>query len=163
MNGGLLRTLTPLGWLAAFGLIVVLILILGRGLGVRWDPLHLQARRLEAVQRRADQAEAQTAARALEAAARGRQVEALDAFHQQAEAVARATATAETRARTADDAVTRPCDLAVLPETATAADLEAAYVRRGVQILACDAARRLAVETLQAERSLIDEWVRSRP
>ena len=38
-------------------------LILGRGLGVRWDPLHLQARRLEAVQRRADQAEAQTAAR----------------------------------------------------------------------------------------------------
>lgn len=106
MNGGLLRILTPLGWLAAFGLVVVLMLILGRGLGVRWDPLHLQARRLEAVQRRADQAEAQTAARALEAAARGRQIEALDAFHQQAEAVARATATAETRARTADDADT---------------------------------------------------------
>ncbi|QBQ47762.1 hypothetical protein [Brevundimonas naejangsanensis] len=106
MNGGLLRTLTPLGWLAAFGLVVVLMLILGRGLGVRWDPLHLQARRLEAVQRRADQAEAQTAARALEAAARGRQIEALDAFHQQAEAVVRATATAETRARTADDADT---------------------------------------------------------
>ncbi|MGX1802438.1 hypothetical protein ACWIDJ_08915 [Brevundimonas naejangsanensis] len=106
MSGGLLRTLTPLGWLAAFGVVVVLILIVGRGLGVRWDPLHLQARRLEAVQRRADQAEAQTAARALEAAARGRQVEALDAFHHHAEAVARATATAETRARTADDADT---------------------------------------------------------
>lgn len=61
------------------------------------------------------------------------------------------------------DAVTRPCDLAVLPDAATTADLEAAYVRRGGQILTCDAARRLAVETLQAERSLIDEWVRSRP
>jgi len=47
----------------------------------------------------------------------------------------------------------------VLPETATSADLEAAYVRRGGQILACDAARRLAVETLQAERALIDAWV----
>jgi len=55
--------------------------------------------------------------------------------------------------------VTRPCDLALLPETATSADLEAAYVRRGGQILACDAARRLAVETLQAERALIDAWV----
>lgn len=60
------------------------------------------------------------------------------------------------------DAVTRPCDLAVLPEAATAADLEAAYVRRGGQILACDAARRLAVETLEAERALIDAWTRSR-
>lgn len=57
------------------------------------------------------------------------------------------------------DAVTRPCDLAVLPQTATSGDLEAAYVRRGGQILACDAARRLAVETLQAERALIDAWV----
>lgn len=106
MSGGLLRTLTLLGWLAAFSVVVVLILIVGRGLGVRWDPLHLQARRLEAVQRRADQVEAQAAARALEAAARGRQIEALDAFHYHAEAVARATATAETRARTADDADT---------------------------------------------------------
>ncbi len=60
------------------------------------------------------------------------------------------------------DAVTRPCDLAVLPETATTADLEEAYVRRGGQILTCDAARRLAVETLQAERALIDAWVHSR-
>lgn len=106
MSGGLVRTLTPLGWLSAFGVVVVLILIVGRGLGVRWDPLHLQARRLEAVQRRADEAEAWAAARALEAAARGRQIEALDAFRHQAEAVARATATAETRARTADDADT---------------------------------------------------------
>ena len=60
------------------------------------------------------------------------------------------------------DAATRPCDLAVLPQTATAADLEAAYVRRGGQILACEAARRLAVETLEAERALVDAWAHSR-
>lgn len=41
MSGGLLRTLTPLGWLVAFGVVAVLILIFGRGLGMRWDPLHL--------------------------------------------------------------------------------------------------------------------------
>lgn len=61
------------------------------------------------------------------------------------------------------DAVTRPCDLAVLPDAATTADLEAAYVRRGGQILECDAARRLAIETLQAERALIDHWLRPSP
>jgi hypothetical protein len=60
------------------------------------------------------------------------------------------------------EAATRPCDLAVLPEGATAADLEAVYVRRGGQVLACDAARRLAVETLAAERKLIDAWAAGR-
>ncbi|MEN5051065.1 hypothetical protein [Brevundimonas naejangsanensis] len=59
--------------------------------------------------------------------------------------------------------MTRSCDLVVLPEAATTADLEAAYVRRGGQILTCDAARRLAVETLQVERALIDAWVHFRP
>ena len=32
------------------------------------------------------------------------------------------------------------------------ADLEVGYLTRGAQIVACDAARRLAVETLLAER-----------
>lgn len=36
------------------------------------------------------------------------------------------------------------------------ADLEAAYVERGAQIAACDGARRLAVETLDAERAMLD-------
>jgi hypothetical protein len=42
----------------------------------------------------------------LEAAARARQLENLDAFHRNAQAVTRATVAAETRARTADDADT---------------------------------------------------------
>lgn len=62
------------------------------------------------------------------------------------------------------EAATGPCELAVLSDHPTAADLEAAYVRRGAQLAMCDAARRLAVETLEAERALIDDWLRaSRP
>ena len=45
------------------------------------------------------------------------------------------------------EAAMRPCALAVL------GDLEAVYVERGAQIVACDGARRLAVETLEAERN----------
>lgn len=48
----------------------------------------------------------------------------------------------------------RPCGLHVLPPNPSAADLEIAYVQRGVQILNCDAARRLAVETHDAEHEL---------
>jgi hypothetical protein len=43
-----------------------------------------------------------------------------------------------------------------LPAEPTAADLDAAYVQRGAQLLACDGARRLAVETLLAERAMQD-------
>ena len=52
-----------------------------------------------------------------------------------------------------DEAV-QPCQLAVLPDRPTRADLDAAYVKRGAQLVACDAARRLAVDTLLAERAL---------
>ncbi len=58
------------------------------------------------------------------------------------------------------ESVRQPCELARLPARPTAADLEAAYVRRGAQLAACDAARRLAVETLEAERLLIEAWAR---
>ncbi|HEY1073825.1 hypothetical protein [Brevundimonas sp.] len=43
-----------------------------------------------------------------------------------------------------------------MPERPSLADLEAAYLLRGAQIVACDGARRLAVETLSAERALQD-------
>ncbi len=49
-----------------------------------------------------------------------------------------------------------PCDLHRLPDGATLADLEIGYITRGAQIVACDAARRLAVETLWAERAAYD-------
>ena len=56
------------------------------------------------------------------------------------------------------EAATRPCALATLPTTPSLADLEAAYLLRGAQIVACDGARRLAVEALSAERAMQDRW-----
>lgn len=48
--------------------------------------------------------------------------------------------------------------MAVLPEDPTWADLEAGYVMRGRQLVECELARRLAVETLQAERAAVRAW-----
>jgi hypothetical protein len=56
------------------------------------------------------------------------------------------------------DAATRPCRLERLPPTPTQADLEIAYAERGARLVACDAARALAVETLLAERAMQDQW-----
>lgn len=56
-----------------------------------------------------------------------------------------------------------PCRLAVLPDNPTQADLEAVYITRGAGIVTCDAARQLAVDTLKAERSLLDRWLAQRP
>lgn len=55
-------------------------------------------------------------------------------------------------------AATTPCALAILPEAPTRADLEIAYAERGAGLVACEGARRLAVETLMAERALQDRW-----
>lgn len=55
-------------------------------------------------------------------------------------------------------AATTPCRLDRLPEGPTRADLEAAYFARGAALVACDAARGLAVDTLLAERTLQDRW-----
>jgi len=54
----------------------------------------------------------------------------------------------------------RPCELHRLPAAPTLSDLEAGYMTRGRQIADCDAARRLAVETLFAERTA-EESVRT--
>lgn len=48
---------------------------------------------------------------------------------------------------------TRPCRLVTLGPSPTLADLETAYMARGEALVACDAARRLAVATLMAERA----------
>lgn len=60
------------------------------------------------------------------------------------------------------EAATRPCALASLPAEPTAGDLDATNLLRGAQIVACDGARRLAVETLLAERAMQDAQVRRR-
>jgi len=49
-----------------------------------------------------------------------------------------------------------------LPARPTEADLEIGYATRGAQIVACDAARRLAVETHEAEHALEAEGRRVR-
>jgi len=51
----------------------------------------------------------------------------------------------------------RPCELYRLPEAPTQADLEVGYATRGAQVVACDAARRLAVATHEAEHALEDQ------
>ena len=47
---------------------------------------------------------------------------------------------------------TRPCPIAILPDQPTWADVEAAYVLRGRQLVECDLARRLAVEAVANRR-----------
>lgn len=50
------------------------------------------------------------------------------------------------------------CRLDRLPEAPTVGDLESSYLARGLALAECEAARRLAVETLMAERALLDRW-----
>ena len=50
-----------------------------------------------------------------------------------------------------------PCALYRLPDAPTEADLEIGYATRGAQLAACDAARRLAVDTHDREHALEDE------
>lgn len=56
------------------------------------------------------------------------------------------------------DFAAMPCSLYRLPEVATVADLEAGYATRGAQLAECEAKRRLAIETLQAEHELEARW-----
>jgi len=53
-----------------------------------------------------------------------------------------------------------PCGLATLGPHPILADLEVAYLERGRQIVACDASRRLLIQTIEAERGLQDRWSR---
>ena len=56
-----------------------------------------------------------------------------------------------------------PCRLDRLPDAPTLADLESSYMARGQALAECDAARRVAVETLEAEHALQDRWVQTDP
>ncbi len=51
----------------------------------------------------------------------------------------------------------RSCGLYLLPASPTQADLEIGYATRGAQLVACDAARALAVQTHTAEHALEDQ------
>lgn len=51
-----------------------------------------------------------------------------------------------------------PCSLPLLPADATVADLERVLTERGVSIIACDAARQLAVDVHDAEHADEERW-----
>ncbi|QYF87521.1 hypothetical protein [Brevundimonas sp. PAMC22021] len=105
MKAGL-RMLTPLGWLAlAIGGILVVAVLAG-GLGFRWDPLGLDRRRLDTAQAQAAAGRAAETARRLEQQGEATQQRRLDIFNDTTTQAARATATAVTQARSADDAHT---------------------------------------------------------
>ncbi len=48
----------------------------------------------------------------------------------------------------------RPCALSRLPEQPSQSDIDIAYAQRGADLVACDGARRLAVQTHAAEHLL---------
>ncbi|MNS83327.1 hypothetical protein D3C72_1171110 [compost metagenome] len=106
----LMRALTPLGWLALVGALVLLLGVAGRGLGLRWVPFDFQQRRLEAADARAASAESDAEARRIEAAGQGQQAARVEIHHRQILAVQRATVAAVTQARSANDA-NEPLDL----------------------------------------------------
>lgn len=64
---------------------------------------------------------------------------------------------------TLPQAARTPCRLDRLPDSPTLADLEASYMTRGQALAECDAARRAAIETLTAERALLDRWLQTDP
>ena len=51
----------------------------------------------------------------------------------------------------------KACSLYLLPQSPTQADLEIGYATRGAQVVACNAARALAVQTHAAEHALEDQ------
>lgn len=54
------------------------------------------------------------------------------------------------------------CELYVVPPDPTVADLEVGYQTRGVQLMACEARRSVAVEVHAREHALEAEWARLR-
>ena len=52
----------------------------------------------------------------------------------------------------------RPCSIFILPEAPSESDLEIGFTTRGAQIVACNAARSLAVQTHEAEHALEDRF-----
>ena len=57
-------------------------------------------------------------------------------------------------------AALQPCSLYRLPDGATQGDLDIGFATRGANLVACDAARRLAVQTWTAEHELQDRQAR---
>lgn len=106
MRLDILRTLTPLGWLAAVLVLASLVAWVGHGLGLRWDPFDLAQRRVDAAEARAEIARADAYARALEVEGAQAQASRLDRHTHETLAAERITAVAAADARSAHDAST---------------------------------------------------------
>jgi len=102
----LLRLPTPVGWTVLAVVVAIVAIAIGRGVGLRWDPFDLAGRRLRTAEARLGTAVADAAARRLEVEGTADQARRLDHSHQQAAAVARVTADAAARARSAPDETT---------------------------------------------------------
>ena len=100
----ILRVLTPAGWGLLTLALVLAVVALGHGLGLRWDPFGLAGRRLRTAEAQAAAAVSDALARGLESEGRTEQAGRLEHHHQQALAVERATAVAAAQARSAHDA-----------------------------------------------------------
>lgn len=101
-GAGHLAVALRLGLVVAVGL--ALALVAARGLGLRWDPLGWQARRLAQAEARADLARSDAHARALEVEGERDARARSDRLHRQTAAVEAAVAHTLTEARSAPDA-----------------------------------------------------------
>lgn len=91
-------------WIAGGVTALVLLSALLGGLGLRWDPLGFDRRRLERAETGAALGRAEAAARRLETQGGADQMRRLDQFHQRETTVGRVTAAALDQARSVADA-----------------------------------------------------------
>ena len=98
------RTLTPWGWGLSLVVVLVLAVVVGRGVGLRWDPFDLAGRRLQAAQTQAETLDRDLSARRLEVEGAQAQARQMERHHQTLNAVATMTARALERTEGADDA-----------------------------------------------------------
>lgn len=101
-----MRTLTPWGWGLSLAVVLVMAVVVGRGVGLRWDPFDMAGRRLEAAQTRAETLNRDLSARRLEVEGAQAQARRVERHHQTLNAVAATTARTLERTERADDAET---------------------------------------------------------
>lgn len=99
-----LRVLSPWGWGVMLAVVLVLLVVIGRGVGLRWDPFDIGGRRLEAARTRAETLDRDLSARRLEVEGGQAQAQRVERHHQTLNAVATMTARALERTEQADDA-----------------------------------------------------------
>lgn len=98
------RTLNRAAWLAAAVAGLMLLAVAAHGVGMRWDPLGLERKRLARTEAALDAAQAEAAARREEAEAERRRHERMTEFHGRTAALERQAAVAIEQAEKAHDA-----------------------------------------------------------